>query len=298
MNVNWKGKFLLDERRVLAQVEMFGASPSVTDGLLCRLEGLQESIYRLDEYGETTWDVDYKALGELWRGLERQLSAFGLARTAGVELCQDVRKYQDVELRMRGGELPTRVSIATFYRLKSCDVRLARKLIESVLGLQEDAGLRGAWSLYDLVCEVCDDIEDLEEDAASFNGNRFLLALTARGRELVTSEYCRFLGTLAAKARRLVPSTGVGQATAQHVRDWTEERAGWADTMIRRIGRGHSPRVSNELIAIAGHTRRMAVSGVWQGMRRPSICQPAIPIAPGPRRSGDAATNASIAAWG
>jgi hypothetical protein len=247
MNVEQKTRLLLRERRIVVHLEMLAVSPATGETLTGHLESLQRRIYQLDEYGEANWQVAPPALRNIWDLIEREVKSFGCGQEAVAALLQEVRTYQEVELGMRSGVSPSHVGISAFYRLKSCDVRLARELIRRA-ARHEDTVLRLAWDLHDIAGEVCDDLEDIAEDADTFNANRFRLAWAESGFAATVAEYCGFVDGLAARARLMAKSCP-GPTFVEILADWTEARARAARSMIHRIHGGSQPGTDEQLPA-------------------------------------------------
>lgn len=168
---------------------------------VAKLKNLQSSIYALDNYLESNWDVTKKGLAEHWKPINADLRAFGLNRYQVVAYRKDIERYQAYELEMRDGRFPTSRPFKTTYGAKTCDVRLIRRLI-----YEEAPKLRKLirptdWQAYDLITEVNDDIDDIFEDIEVYNGNRFLVSLNLRGKMRTRSEFNAFLRDIGKTAR-------------------------------------------------------------------------------------------------
>jgi hypothetical protein len=227
---------LFRERRLYEHSEMLGASPSETQILLQKLATLQNSIYRLDQYGERCWRPDERLLKLLWEAIAKSLSAFHLPSDLQSEACTEIHAYQGVELAMREGTSPAATGIRQFYRLKTCDVRLARRLLARQLDAQGDTLLATAWDLYDLASEVCDDLSDGEEDSGTYNANRFFISLASQDPKITLSEYATFLGWLHKQATsvRALGSKEIAPAASDLIARWIERRVGWAHNELTR----------------------------------------------------------------
>jgi hypothetical protein len=154
---------------------------------------LQRSIYDLDSYGENSWSMDKTCLDVLWQDIVSSLGIFGIKKDRVSPFVADIRAYQEIELDMRSGILPSNVAIDHFYQLKTCDVRLSRQ----ILGLYSrhhnlNTCLR-LWNLFDLASEILDDLSDISEDLTTYNGNRFLISALTRDYESTKKEYLSFL---------------------------------------------------------------------------------------------------------
>lgn len=190
--------------------------------LMHGLRGLQESIYNLDFYGESTWEVQTEILSNIWENIYKQLKFFGFNYQEIDRLVNEIKAYQKIEMLLRERRPPTELPISDFYYLKTCDVRLSRKLITIVAQNSLSMSLNPIWDCYDLASEVCDDLIDLWEDSFDFNCNRFLFQGKIFGDFETRREYAQFLDVIAIRARRLARSTSeLGLLGADLIYRWT-----------------------------------------------------------------------------
>ncbi len=183
---------------------------------------LQYKIYLLDSELERHWKVDPDIIDDCWQDIYLALENLGIPRTDHDRYCQHIYKYQRHELNMRQGKLPTRYNMEYFYYYKSCDVKLLRRIIAEENGALESVFPAASWRLFDLVTEVNDDVTDLQEDALTTNGNRFLLSLLLYGREKTTNIYSDFLDQISQR-NKTYPYKKESQI---NVREWVEYQVG------------------------------------------------------------------------
>jgi len=158
-----------------------------------RLIDLQYHIYKLDHELETNWEVDLSIIDQRWEKIYEALSALDIPSELHDKYCRHIYKYQKHELDIRKQKLPTRLSMEYFYFYKSCDVKLLRKIIYKNNPALSQAIKESQWRLFDLVTEINDDIEDLQEDLATTNGNRFLISLKQFGEKKTKQVFEDFL---------------------------------------------------------------------------------------------------------
>jgi hypothetical protein len=97
--------------------------------------------------------------------------------------------------------------IGLFYRAKTCDVRLMRRLIWAAY--HEPASvITTLWSLFDILGEVLDDLADVEEDRMTYNGNRFAFFARQHGSDAAIQEYRRFVDELSERFTNTVSQSG------------------------------------------------------------------------------------------
>ncbi len=181
-----------------------------------KLIDLQFHIYMLDHELETNWEVDRVIVNDRWKQIYKALEALRIPKNLHDRYCRHIYKYQKHELDLRRLKLPTRLSMEYFYFYKSCDVKLLRKIIykdnpELTKGIKESQ-----WRLFDLVAEINDDIEDLQEDTATINGNRFLISLKQFGKAKTEKTFKWFLEEIV--TRNLKESISFGNI---NLNEWT-----------------------------------------------------------------------------
>lgn len=191
--LSYKTSELLKGRRIEDNLRLAGTSPKAQKQLTVKLSLLQRTIYALDCYGETSWDIEHQVLEVLWQNIYGQLMSWELTLKDAGHLLEDMQAYQQVELQLRKGVLPTSLPLEEFYYLKTCDVRLSRKLIAtSSKGLCTDQQLL-LWNCFDIISEVYDDLSDIEEDLFDFNCNRFLFQKSLYGGLCAQHDYEKYL---------------------------------------------------------------------------------------------------------
>ena len=169
--------------------------PSGNIALRDGLARLQASVYRLDAYYEGTWKVSSTAREVLWRDIETHLASVA-GDAHPVRLVADIKSYEAIEGGFRTGNLDGGLDLWSMYKLKTCDVRLCRRVIEGPhMGWAGRERLK-AWRIFDVLTEILDDIDDLEEDAGNFNGNRLILAAGVLGQEGALRQFTDLLSAL------------------------------------------------------------------------------------------------------
>jgi len=162
--------------------------------LLTRLKRLQQVIYELDAYLESTWTLEESRLNELWNPIFNALKGLHINPIQVEKQINYIKKYQKNEMELRENKLPTRFSFEYFYFYKSCDVKLLRGILYYKYPLLKQFASVNDWRYFDLITEVLDDVEDLFEDLHSINGNRFLIhLLKERDPDLTFNEFSDFI---------------------------------------------------------------------------------------------------------
>ncbi|HZV71528.1 MAG TPA: hypothetical protein VFG10_18375 [Saprospiraceae bacterium] len=164
------------------------------------LVDVQYQIYMLDSYLESQWEIHKKDLKVYWDGIRSSLQQMGLKKKQISDLVSEIKEYQQIERDCRKDKWPTSVSFQKFYTTKSCDVRLIRHLIYTSHKDLQHLWKENAWLYYDMITEVHDDIEDLEEDIKTYNGNRFLISILRKGAEKTRQDYEEHLKSITEKA--------------------------------------------------------------------------------------------------
>ncbi len=188
-----KMQTLFADRRIKQHLTFSIADGTTRQWVFSKLIALQKCVYLLDRYGELAWHIKPEALAIIWGNITARVEAFGCEREA-TALLRDMKKYQGIELSMRHASSPSEIRISNFYFLKTCDVRLSRRLISSFGPCSEEC--TQAWGWYDLASEVCDDLNDVDEDLETYNCNRYLLKLRSQGFLPTQSEYHEFLNRI------------------------------------------------------------------------------------------------------
>ncbi len=172
------------------------------DTFLSKLYKLQENIYHLDKHLESNWEVSIDSLEKYWNVLYADLSDIGLPQNHHKEYLHHLQRYQEHELSIRQGEVLSRISLPFYYYYKSCDVRLIRRLIYDFNPSLSNVFELSDWTIFDLVTEINDDIDDIEEDQTVINGNGFVLNAFFDGIEETYATFASYLSKLSEKQRR------------------------------------------------------------------------------------------------
>lgn len=154
---------------------------------------LQDLIYDLDQVLEHTWRVEPKDLEKCWQAINQQLLAMDVPE-AELELYTRVLKqYETHELKLREVGWIQSVNLKDFYSVKTCDVKLIRRLIYDRYPQLDKMIPLPDWETFDLITEVNDDVEDFREDFNTFNGNLFLISTIIHGVEKTAGRFEQFL---------------------------------------------------------------------------------------------------------
>lgn len=203
------------------------------DPLVEHLQSLQYHIYRLDAYLESTWTLDDESQASLWSDIRQALMPFGIAdEKEQKSILQEIVLYEHIEQNCRIGKWPTAVSFETFYRTKSCDVRLIRLLLYKAKPDLNDLFPLKAWSFYDLITEVNDDISDLYEDLPTWNANRFLISILRKGHVKTDLAYRSFLASIAYRTQQYF-SKAYTKGEQTQLFEWTAERLLETNQLLR-----------------------------------------------------------------
>ena len=200
------------------------------------LAKLQYSVYRLDSYGESVWEVQQSRLSELWEEVYRSVQAWHESSHVYEPLLTDLRLYQDVEIGMRNGSSPTEIEIERFYWLKTCDVRLSRGLLAATSVQPGSSDLQSMWNYFDSVAEVLDDLSDLEEDSVTYNCNRFSISCALVGVRLTKNRYLAFLRSIAGRVAKIATQEPAIRTPAiAQVHRWLVEELTSAADLLRKV---------------------------------------------------------------
>jgi hypothetical protein len=154
---------------------------------------LQASIYHLDFYLETNWQIKKNEKATYWRNIKNQLAKFDIAQKDVDQYLSHIYKYEERELNLRKNKLPISLSTENYYYYKSCDVKLIRRLIYENLSNIKNLFTLSDWRYFDLVTEINDDASDLEEDLSTINGNLILISYYELGRDATIDYFNTFL---------------------------------------------------------------------------------------------------------
>jgi hypothetical protein len=191
---------------------------------VANLTEIQFRIYLLDAYLESEWILDPAKLKQHWDQIEEALRKLVPAPMNLQPLLAEIHEYERIELNCRKNKWPTRERFKKFYTIKSCDVRLIRHLIYEAHPSLEKTWKEKAWAYYDLITEINDDVADLFEDLATYNGNRFLISMLRKGTKKTGEQYKAQLTSISGKAKKYFQKEG--EATDQNqLYAWTSTRA-------------------------------------------------------------------------
>ncbi len=158
---------------------------------------LQFLIYELDNYLESSWKITKKGLKPYWKAIAVSLTKLGVPKSKHDDYLSQIRKYQKHELELREGKLPTRYKLSYYYFYKSCDVKLLRRIIYDYIPQLKKEYSLSAWRNFDLITEINDDVEDLQEDVKTINGNCFFIHLLQHEKEETYQHFNSYLLTVA-----------------------------------------------------------------------------------------------------
>jgi hypothetical protein len=227
--VNAKINRLFDLRRLGEQCEQMLSNHR----LLSEMKQLQGAIYALDKYFEKTWNLCQEEIDSCWSTILLSIQKILGTNQNLEDWVREIRDYQKLEEAIRKPTFSLEYNPLYYYKLKTCDVRLARNLIShySTVSLTDESKYIQAWNLFDLVSEVCDDLDDLEEDIATFNGNWFLLCIGTIGLQATINAYSKlevFLSEQVNKLNTRVSSRGPAVVPIT----WTSERLAYLHQML------------------------------------------------------------------
>lgn len=209
-------------------------------GLLEQLNEIQFRIYLLDACLESQYDLNKEQLEEQWRGIYKAIDQAGYDAEAAKALLQEIYAYEKIEKKCRVGKWPTSVSFTKFYTIKSCDVRLMRRLLYASHPALNDIWKEKAWLFYDRITEVNDDVADLSEDIETWNGNRFMFAILQQGIYKASQQYEKKLRKINSKADRYFHKHGEnGHHRVLHA--WTLQRAEETLEALKNVGSAIAP---------------------------------------------------------
>jgi len=181
---------------------------------MAHLGVLQHAIYHLDWLFEQRWAVPVDLIASVWSDIYAALDFVTVLPERKQALTGDLRAYESVEAKLRAGfgNIPP---LPQYYHLKTCDVRLGRTILAGEVRGSAASGVNlAAWNIADIVSEVCDDMVDLDEDLATFNGNRLLLGFVTAGPEYTLHAFSRFAKQLAASVDGQCGTGALGPSTA------------------------------------------------------------------------------------
>ena len=184
--------------------------------VLRRLMDLQRTIYMLDRYGETSWQIDACVLSALWVEILGEVHTLNLPAGAVSPQVGDLLRYQDIELGLRRDFVPTDMDAVRFYGLKTSDVRLMRATLYALSCREFSPEFQTYLDVLDIIEEVCDDMRDVDEDVCDFNCNRFILSRVLHGDMETHAVYSAMIAYLCAWMKRTGDGLGDLEQTFAH----------------------------------------------------------------------------------
>jgi hypothetical protein len=176
-------------RRILELVTVCEPSQRRCGDILSALWSVQRAIYRLDDYGERTWNLSADYVMELWEGVDSAVARVEGSAALRAEFLHDLAAYRDIEIARRTGAEVTGTTLERFYFLKASDLRLARSLIAVSTGHRSSTRAQELWEMCEVLGEICDDLADINEDAGTYNANRVAIAASAAPLLDVVADY-------------------------------------------------------------------------------------------------------------
>jgi hypothetical protein len=228
-----KAEELLDARHIRENMQQLQISRKDSLCLMETIRALQRSVYSLDCYGESTWNVDFGQITGLWDSIYRGFIPLKISPDQVKLLVTDMKRYEEIELSLREGKLPTRFPIENFYRLKACDVKMSRKILSFAATSELSPILSRLWDCFDLVSEVHDDLEDVREDLLSYNCNRFIIEGQAIGKIRTNEDYRQFLQAIIERTTELLEKAKNSDiAHAHEIGRWVMSKADLSKALL------------------------------------------------------------------
>lgn len=180
---------------------------------------LQASIYELDNYLETVWDLEDARIASYWDDMKEELLYLVPDRSKHDQYLYQISVYLKRERGLRSKTFPLDVSLDYFYYYKSCDVRLMRRLIYDHSLTNRSKLHPRNWLLYDYVTEVNDDVDDLMEDLEIYNCNRLLLDIYTNGVAYSERTFKTFLEDLGKRNKSYKREEAIQYDTTEAIED-------------------------------------------------------------------------------
>lgn len=193
---------LFAARGINNMADALGVDADVISSLIA----LQTKIYALDAYLEETWKIEDTQLEQYWAAIYDALAAAlpGLD-IDNHDVLLDVLHYQSQEIGTRQGGSPVDIPLTVFYHYKTCDIRLMRTLLFMYAAEPISLLDMNRWYAYDIITEVEDDLDDLHEDAGTFNVNRIMQALRREDSDKLIEQYVIFIEAVYDMATKQTP---------------------------------------------------------------------------------------------
>lgn len=184
-----KIKNLFDLRLIYHMIEGCKINEKEKEIITLKLHELQYYIYLLDKELEEHEHPDMESLERKWLDIFVSLEKCGIPADMHVDYCAEILKYQQHELGVRQGKSLTQLDPGVFYTVKSCDVKLIRKILYFHFPSLSQWVKEEEWCLFDYYAEIYDDVEDVLEDAGTNNGNLFLHTIQEQGLDATLKAY-------------------------------------------------------------------------------------------------------------
>ena len=136
----------------------------------------QYLIYDFDKHLENNWNIDKSFYSKYNKSL-LNIEEYCVPKSIMNDCILRMESYIKHELNIRKQISLSTIPIDQFYQTKFCDIYLIRSIIyHNYKGLDSLVDFN-LWQNFDFLAEILDDIDDVEEDKGSFNGNRYLTCI-------------------------------------------------------------------------------------------------------------------------
>ena len=197
--ISQKVKTLWEERNMVSFCKACNTSDKQAKLIQDIISQIQYVIYDIDSKFEENMGNDVSKLTEIclqWKvAIEKILNVYKYE--IDDSFIQPLLDFQDMEIDMRmyaddpTVKTPLDYPIDDFYRLKSCDIFLNRKIVTTISW--NESLYTSDVVLFDQLWEVLDDMMDVEEDINAINSNRFFFFFVQKWVEETVKEYYNFV---------------------------------------------------------------------------------------------------------
>ncbi len=198
-----KIKNLFTLRLIYDMIYITEISEKEIESITLKLHELQYYIYLLDKELEENEHPDMESLERRWRDIFVYLERCGIPTDRHADYCAEILKYQKHELEVRQGKSLTKLDPGVFYTVKSCDVKLMRKILYFHFPSISQRVKEEEWCLFDYYAEIYDDVDDVLEDAGTNNGNLFLHTIQEKGLDATLHVYSGLLNDRTVKMNQM-----------------------------------------------------------------------------------------------
>jgi len=234
--LEFKIKELFKYRKLPQILKLVETSKKKESDFYDKLIKLQAAIYDLDIYLESNWELEDESLGKKWEPIYEALADLGVAKAKQPHYVRQILKYQSHEMNLRKQKYPTQYKMEYFYYYKSCDVKLIRQLIYDKFPELHKMIKFSDWRIFDLVTEIVDDLTDIVEDTAVFNGNRFLISTILQGKKKSFGEFDLFLNEM----DKRIEGKNWDEGKYKKLKKWTETVVKEADDILDELASSFS----------------------------------------------------------